>query len=191
MKRIWIVVVVLGLAASLGAQSLADLAKREKARREGLARHAVVVKNQDLLLVKKVPAVETRPEGGAGVDTTSATNAENPYVAGLTPSVSGSGTEAEPGRTGNPADSIAEGGGTLEEQLKVLDARVEELTTEMNSLRQQFESQNAMVPGSVIQQRMDETNERLNQARARQAEVRAKLGNRAPVPKKEPGGPDR
>ncbi len=190
MKRIWIVIAVMGLTASLGAQSLADLAKREKARRASLPRHAVVIKNQDLLLVKKVPAVEvTRPEGWASEETQAA--AENPYEAGVTPPGAESESGVEPGSAQNPPVSLAEGGGTLEEQLKVLDARVEELTTEMNSLKQQYEAQNAMVPGSVIQQRMDETNQRLSQALARQAEVRAKLGNRAPAPKKEPGGPDR
>ncbi|HSQ79322.1 MAG TPA: hypothetical protein VLN41_01900 [Candidatus Bathyarchaeia archaeon] len=191
MKRILIVLMVLGLAASLGAQSLADLAKREKARRESLGRHAVVIRNGDLLLVKKTPAVEvTRPEGWTGEGDQAAEGGANPYEAAGLPEAGPEAT-AEPGQARAGAEAIPEGGGTLEEQLKVLDARVEELTDEMNSLRQQYEAQNSMVPGYVIQQRMDETNARLTQALARQAEVRAKLGNRAPAPKKDPANPDR
>lgn len=188
MKRIWIVVAVLGLTASLGAQSLADLAKREKARREGLARHAVVIKNQDLLLIKKVPAVEvTRPEGEGWP-------AEEAQAPDQAVAAEGQGNEAaqEPAPAGgNAASGIPEGIGQLQDQLKAADALVEELTNEMNSLRQQFESQNAMVPGYIIQERMDETSQRLSQALTRQAKIREKLGNRAPAPKKEPGAPDR
>ena len=55
MKKALIFLAVLGLTASLGAQSVVELAKREKERREGLkGRHAVVVNNQDLLRVKKL-----------------------------------------------------------------------------------------------------------------------------------------
>ena len=58
MKRALIFLAVIGFAASLGAQSLVELAKREKERRESFrGRHAVFVKNLDLLQVKKVAAV--------------------------------------------------------------------------------------------------------------------------------------
>ncbi len=64
MKRAALFVVVFGLAASLGAQSLADLAKQEKARRESLkGRHAVVVRNADLLKIQKAPAVQITDAG--------------------------------------------------------------------------------------------------------------------------------
>lgn len=170
MKRIFVVVGVLGLAASLSAQSLVELAKREKARRESLkGRHAAVVTSRELLLVKKAPAVEVSlppggfddalypesgPEAGAG-------------EAGQEPLPAGTG-EAVPGE-------VAEGGGSLEDQLRVVDEVVEGLTQEINALRQQFEAQNTMVPGSVIQQQMEETNQRLEQAKTRQAGIRAKM----------------
>jgi hypothetical protein len=174
MKRMLVVFAVLGLAVSLSAQSLADLARREKARREALAKHAVVIKSEDLRLVKKVLAVEvTRPEGKA---------AEPQPEVGLI---------APPPGSEEAAAAAAEAGGSIEEQLKVIDARVDDLTTEMSSLRQQFEAQNTMVPGYVIQQRMDETNQRLTQALQQQAEVRGRLGGRAPAIRKDSGGPDR
>ncbi len=66
MKRALMVLAVVGLAASLEAQSLVELAKREKERREGLrGRHAVVIRNRDLLLVRKAPAVEVTIVGAA------------------------------------------------------------------------------------------------------------------------------
>jgi hypothetical protein len=199
MKRMLVVLAVLGLAASLSAQSLVELAKRERARRAALARHAVVIKSEDLRLVKKAPAVEvTRPEGEADFaaeDLEAAPNAEAAepqHEVGLVASPPGSEeAAAAPGEAGSAAIDLPQVSGSLEEQLRVIDARVEELTTEMNSLRQQYESQNAMVPGYVIEQRMDETNQRLTQALQRQAEVRARLGGRAPAIRRESGGPGR
>jgi hypothetical protein len=183
-KTIVIVAAVLGLAASLEAQSLGQMARQEKARRAGLGRHAAVVKNEDLRLVKKAPAVEvSRPEGWV---------AEAPALPGQTAGPVGGAAEAPaaPPDGANRADVISEAGGPLD-QLKAADALVEELTTEMNSLRQQFASQNAMVPGYVIQQQIDETYQRLVQAQEQQAQMRQKLGSRAPAPKKDPGDPAR
>jgi hypothetical protein len=198
MKRALIFLAVMGLAASLGAQSLVELAKREKARRDSFGgRHAVVVKNRDLLLVKKVAAVEvTIPEGGAGEnprpEDQSATAAGVAGEVGLVTPPAGSEAGSEPPPTGkNISEDITEGGGPLEDQLKTVDALVEELTTELNSLRQQYEAQNNMVPGSVIQQQIEETYQRFTRAQARQTAIRAKMGNKAPAVKKDPGSADR
>ncbi len=187
MKRIFVVIAVLGLAASLSAQSLVELAKREKARREGLkGRHAAVVTNRDLLLVKKVPAVEVGlPPGGfddtlyleSGPEAAAAEAGQEPPAAGTGPAGG-----AVPGE-------VAEGGGSLEDQLRVVDEVVEGLTQEMNALRQQFEAQNTMVPGSVIQQQMEETNQRLEQAKTRQAGIRAKM-ERQGIPVKKAAEPE-
>lgn len=194
MKRLLIFLGVIGLTASLGAQSLTDLAKREKERRESFrGHHAVIIKNQELLQVKKVPAVEVRlPEGEAGQasqpEGQSSVATDNSGEAGLVTLPPGS----EPAPTGeNVAADIPDGGEPLEDQLKEVDALVEELTIEMNSLRQQFEAQNTMVPGSVIQQQIEEAFQRLTQAQARQAKIREKMGPKAPPIKKEPGSAER
>ena len=84
----------------------------------------------------------------------------------------------------------AEGRGTLEAQLKAANELVDLLTTKMAALRQQFESQDAMVPGYVIQQQLDETSQRLVKAQAQQARIEAQMAKGAPA-KKAPGGPDR
>jgi hypothetical protein len=198
MKRLLIFLGVIGLTASLGAQSLVDLAKREKERRESFrGHHAVVVKNRDLLQVKKVPAVEvTIPEGEAGEDVRAGGQGiVAPDIAGE-PGLTN--PQDEPGAASAPApnpenltEDIIEGGGPLEDQLKVVDALVEELTTEMNSLRQQYEAQNTMVPGSVIQQQIDETYQRLVKAQTRQDKLLEKLGKKGVVIKRDAGPVDR
>jgi hypothetical protein len=207
MKRFVLLITVMALTASLGAQSLADLAKKEKARRASLAgRHAAVVKNIDLLRVQKVPAVQvTVPEeirgetvSGEGQDVEPETVSEGTEPASL-PSGSGapSGRRIVPSVapngpliTGDVNRDQAEGRGPLEAQLKAAVELVDLLTTKMAALRQQFESQDAMVPGYVIQQQLDETNQRLVKAQAQQARIEAQMAKGAPA-KKAPGGPER
>jgi hypothetical protein len=202
MKRLLIIIAVIGLAASLSAQSLAELAKKEKARREGLKdRHAVVIRNADLFRVQKTPAVTVTNPGEAageagvveGQDVEPATVSEDedpgtqPSGSGapsrrIVPSVAPNG----PLITGEANRDQADVGGTLEAQLKAARDLVDLLTTKMNALRQQFETQDAMVPGYVIQQQMDETNQRLLKAQAQQARIEAQVAKAGPA-KKAPG----
>jgi len=203
MKRFIVIIAVLGLAASLGAQSLVELAKKEKARRESLkGRHAVVIRNIDLLRVDKVPAVEVVvPEPVFGEEVLGESGGAEPGSApgdgGISSLPSGSG--APSGRRIVPSVG-AEGplitgevnrdqegpGGTLDAQLQAAKDLVDLLTTKMNALRQQFEFQDAMVPGYVIQSQLDETNQRLVKAQAQQARIEAQIAKKAPV-RKAPG----
>ena len=189
MKRILVILAILGLAAALEAQSLAELAKREKERRETFrGRHAVVVKNKDLLLVKKAPAVEVNNPSVAGDEE----QVSEPVDQTMDDNAGGTGLRPRPaaGTEGDPS-AEAEGGGPLEDQLKVVDVVVENLTNEMNALRQQFEAQDNMVPGYVIQQQMDELNQRLVKAQARQAAIREKMEKQGIPIRKSPESPDR
>jgi hypothetical protein len=202
MKRLLIIIAVIGLAASLSAQSLAELAKKEKARREGLKdRHAVVIRNADLFRVQKTPAVTVTNPGEAagdaggveGQDVEPATVSEEDNPASQP---SGSGAPSRrivpavapngPLITGEANRDQAGVGGTIEAQLKAAQELVDLLTTKMNALRQQFENQDAMVPGYVIQQQMDETNQRLLRAQAQQARIEAQIAKAGPA-KKAPG----
>jgi hypothetical protein len=205
MKRVFTLIAVLGLSASLGAQSLVELAKKEKARRESLKTHAAVIKQADLLRVEKAPAVEVVPPEpdiaeeilgeGAGV--------EPDAIAGEAGSASLPSGSGAPGRRIVPAvgpegplitgeaNRDQEGpGGTLEAQLTAAKDLVDLLTTKMNALRQQFEYQDAMVPGYVIQQQLDETNQRLVKAQAQQARIEAQIEKRTSG-KKSPAGEER
>ncbi len=198
MKKALIFLAVIGLAASLGAQSLVELAKREKERRESFrGRHAIVVKNRDLLQVKKVAAVEvTNPYAVPGDDLQGADQgaAATDVSDDAGPAAPPSGSEAASRPAlmeDNATDDPTEGGGPLEDQLKAVDELVDQLTTEMNALLQQYEAQNAMVPGSVIQEQMEETNQRLVRAQTRQSKIRAKMEKKGLALKKDLGSVDR
>ncbi len=198
MKKALIFLAVIGLAGSLGAQSLVELAKREKERRESFrGRHAVVVKNSDLLLVKRVAAVEvSNPGAVAGGDRQAADQGTGgtDVTGDSGPVTPPSGSKAASGSVlmeDNAEDDPAEGGGPLEEQLKAADEVVEKLTTEMNALLRQYEAQNTMVPGSIIQEQIEETNQRLVRAQTRQSKLRAKMEKKGIAPKKDPGSVDR
>jgi hypothetical protein len=204
MKKLLVVIAVIGLSASLGAQSLTELAKKEKARREGLKdRRAVVIRNADLLRVRKAPAVEVVLPAAESEEALAAegVNAEPETVSeGTEPVALPSGSGAPSGRrivptvapngpviTGDVNRDQTEGGGTLELQLQAAKERVDLLTTKMAALRQQFEAQDAMVPGYVIQQQLDETNQRLLKAQALQARIEAQIA-KSGARKKAPGG---
>jgi len=208
MKRILLILAVIGLVASLGAQSVTELAKREKARRESFkGRHAAVIKNADLLRVRKVPGVEVSdPDAAVGEAALDETQGVEPTTVSsdTEPSVSPSGSGAPSGRRIVPrvaADgpSImgdaatpdqAASGKTLEAQLNAANELVDLLTTKMNALRQQYEYQDAMVPGYVIQQQIDETNQRLVKAQAQEARIKAEMEKRG-YGKKGPESVDR
>jgi hypothetical protein len=204
MKRLLVFLAVIGFAASLGAQSLVELAKREKERREGLkGRQAVVVKNNDLMKVKKVPGVEVAPPVEDAADAAAAGEeaGEPETIAGEEgSSVPPSGSGAPSGRRMTPrmsapgptimgenAEDQTGSGGPIEAQLKSAVELVDLLTTKMNALRQQYEAQDAMVPGYVIQKQMDETNQRLVKAQAQEARIRSEmekkgLAKKSPAP---------
>jgi hypothetical protein len=190
MKKALIFLAVLGLTASLGAQSVIDLAKREKERRESLkGRHAVVVKNADLLRVKKLPAVEVAyPDAAVGESGTGEAQGVEPATisSDADQAVSPSGSEAPPFRLVDRSAS----GETLEAQLKTATDLVDLLTTKMNALRQQYEFQDTMVPGSVIQGQIADTGQRLVKAQAQQARIQAEL-QKSGAGKKNPGSTDR
>lgn len=206
MKRILTVLAVIGLAASLGAQSVVELAKREKVRRESLkGRSPAIVRNHDLLQVKKVQgvvvanpdALSGEPDEVIGEDVAAEqASAEQPVPPSgsgapsgrrITPRVAASG----PTLMGdNAAADKSTSGATLEAQLKAADELVDLLTTKMNALRQQYESQDAMVPGYVIQEQIAETNQRLVKAQAQQARIQAEMNKRG-LGKRDPGAVDR
>lgn len=206
MKRLLIFIAVIVLAASLGAQSLAELAKREKARREGFkGRPVVLVKNADLLRVQKVPGVEVaKPEEPAAeAQDVAPETVSSEAESAATPSGSGapSGRRINP-RVSNPGPDLmgenaagvqtaSRGAAALEAQLKAAQELVDLLATKMSALRQQYEYQDTMVPGYVIQQQMDETNQRLVKAQAQEARIRAEMQQKGLAAKKDAGSVDR
>jgi hypothetical protein len=194
MKRSFLIVVVIGLAASVGAQSLTELAKKEKARREALkGKSAAVVTNADILKVKNTRAVEVVPpeavgsevlegeETGTGLETggQEAETADLNSESGAPPGRRNVPRTAPDGPLITDGGDQAEGRGTPETQLKAAKELVDLLTTKMSALRQQFEYQDAMVPGYVTQQQLDETYQRLLKAQAQQAQIEAQIAKSA------------
>jgi hypothetical protein len=84
----------------------------------------------------------------------------------------------------------ASSGETLEVQLKAAADLVDLLTLKLSALRQQFEFQDAMVPGTVIQEQIVDTNQRLVKAQAQQVRIQAEIDKRD-LGKKDPGAADR
>ena len=207
MKRLFLIVAVLALACALSAQSLAELSKREKARRESLkGERAAVITNVDLLRVKKTTAVEVVPpeaEGDIVLEGEEPPVSEAPGLSEGQAVIEPSGSGAPAGRrivprvgtdgpviTADANRDLIEPGGTLEAQLAAAKEMVDLLTTKMNALRQQFEYQDAMVPGYVIQKQLDDTNQRLLKAQAQMARIEGLVGKKAPG-RKTPGQTER
>jgi hypothetical protein len=170
MKRIFTFVFMIGFATALGAQSLADLAKLEKERREGFkGRHAVVIKNGDLLRVKKRPAVEVAveseviPELGEGeiLDTESASETGLPAPAASIPPAE----EAIPEQIVPPVKA-PDVGPALRDELLAAEELADLLGTKIARLRQDYSSQENMVPNYVIEQQLAETRQRLQNAQS-------------------------
>ena len=187
MKKILVFVAVIGLSATLGAQSLVELAKKEKARREALkGRPAVVVQNRDLRTVQKSPAVEVLDAGDAeatGAEPAAAADPAIPEGAQIVPRMEAAGPALTPeSGAARPGSSTK----VLEAQLRAAEERVDLLATKMAALRQQYEAQNAMVPGTVIQQQIVETNESLTRAQAQLDRIRDEMKNKKAGGRKRP-----
>lgn len=190
MKKLLVFVAVIGLSATLGAQSLVELAKKEKARREALkGRTVVTVQNRDVQAVQKSQAVEVldagepAPSEARPVEPAAVTGTTIPEGTQIVPRVDASGPaltgDASIGRPGLSAK-------VLDAQLRAAQEQVEQLTTRMAALRRQFEAQDAMTPGYVIQQQIVETNESLLKAQAQLDRVRGEINKQKAAGRKRP-----
>jgi hypothetical protein len=185
MKRVAAVSLVVILAGSLHGQSLVELSRREKARREGLkGRQAKVVTNADLAALQKLPAVTVAAETA---DNPAMSNSPNGTPMDLprqdmTPTVAPNGP---PMYTPEAAASFPVAG-NLESRLKAAHEQVDSLTTQMNLLLQQANSLNTMTPRDVIQQQIDETYQKLLKAQDDEAKLKSELeaSKAGPAPKR-------
>ncbi|MGD1009302.1 MAG: hypothetical protein ABR951_04030 [Candidatus Aminicenantales bacterium] len=176
MKRILAASVILAAVGSLYGQSVADLSRQEKARRESLKdRRAKVVTNVDLAALRKLPALITpseqtaaeNPEMSGGPVSNSPASARNDMV----PSVAPNG----PALSYPGSSSSVGGAGNLEAQLKAANEQVDLLTDKMNQLLQESNNLNTMTPRDVIMQQIDDTSQKLAQAQDDAAKLKAQL----------------
>lgn len=178
------------LAGFLQAQSLADLAKKEKERRAALKGRATTITSADIAKVKKRPAVETvaveqasgeeqaaqtgeagaaaPPEGAAavqaGAETAAAvTGAEE---AAVEPPAAEKPAEAAP-PAAEPAMSDKDVQARALELTKAVEdkqERVDLLTLKMNSLYQEFYSLDNLKSREMLQAQISDTYDKLLQA---------------------------
>lgn len=200
MKKLTIAALCFFLAASLYGQSLAELAKKEKERREALkTTQAKVVTNEDLLNVRKKPAVTVGAEealetGEAGTaDQTGAAGAagagSDRLAQTVQPSRSMPVTVAPSGpllmKEGATVDQMS-GKSTedLQAKLKEVRERIDLLTTKINSLWHDFYNNTDMTFQQMAQQQINEAYEKLTKAQEEEAKLKELIGPESPVVKK-------
>jgi len=166
----------MAVLGALYGQSVTDLARQEKARRESLkSRCAKLVTNADLAALRKLPAMIAPSEQTAD---------ENPAMSGgpvsnptapqgevMVPTVAPDGPALSySGRSGSLRDV-----GNIEAQLRAANEQVDLLTDKMNQLLQAANNLNTMTPRDVIMQQIDDTNQKLAQAQDDAAKLKAQL----------------
>jgi len=181
-KKRWLAVFFLPLllVSFLQAQSLADLAKKEKARRAALkGQGGPVITTADIAKVKKRPAVEMgsreEAEGEAveeGENAAAGAEAVTPPGAGAAvteaPKPAAQAPPAEPGAL-SEKDFLAR----QAELMKAVEDKqdmVDLLTLKLNALYQEFQNLDTMKSRELIQGQISETYDKLLKA-----EVEAKL----------------
>lgn len=164
-----VVALVLFCAPLLSAQSLSELSKKEKERREALkGRHSVVITNADLAKSKKK----------AGLETPAATSASEPAAETPVP-------DEPPAAAGPPeGDSVpaaapAEAARPTKAELLAKYAKAKEyadlLELKMGSLWQEFYGLVDTKPKDAVQQEIALTFDKLEKARADEAAAKKEL----------------
>jgi hypothetical protein len=160
------------LTSVLSSQSLVELAKKEKERREKLkGQKKIVVTNSDLRNIKRGPALTTsRQPGATDASTRTGASSDLSSLDKADPSGARSGT---PGTTGTdraqPEQNTAD---ELEQKWKNAREQVGLLTTRMNGLWQEFYSMDDMSSRETIQRQISETSLRLQKAKEDEARAR-------------------
>lgn len=175
-------VLLFGLSQGLWSQSLVELARKEKERRESLkGQVGAVVTNEDLAKVTKTPAIETSgvaviPETILESETASEEGAAVqgpiyriiPRVAPPGPALVGEGASGDQtSSSGDPA-----------EQLRRAEEMVELLTLKMNALWQKFYNMDDMTTQDLVQQEISDTYEKLVKAQEDAGRLRERIGGR-------------
>jgi hypothetical protein len=184
-KRLAVIVLPLLLVSFIQAQSLADLAKKEKERRAALKGRAITVTTADIAKVKKRPAVETvGQEQGTGEEQAAQAGEAGAQVLaeGALPveaGTAGAGAEAALAPAEKPAERPAMSDKDVQARTAdltktVLDKqeRVDLLTLKMNTLYQEFYSLDNLKSREMLQAQISDTYDKLLQAEsdARKAE---------------------
>lgn len=180
MKKITAWTVFFILAACLEAQSVAELARSEKARREGFARRPIVViTNADLDGLRKTaamgtpipvpepqPSVETTDEAGIPAESEPVSAPSQPIR--IQPRILRNGPALVDAKGAPITSSTAR---NLEAGLRAVREKIDLLETKLTALQQRFYLNNDMTPQDLIQKEIDETFQKLEAARAEELKL--------------------
>lgn len=161
-------------AGSLWPQSLAEVAKKEKERRESLKdKKVTVVTNEDLARIKRRVALETTSPAtlsAEGATTRSSQEPEAPRSASqvMPVTIDQQSPLIFPQTSGGDQKS-------LEERYQKAKEYVELLTLKLNALWQEFYSLDDMTPRDTIQQAIAETFLKLQKAQEEEDKAREEL----------------
>lgn len=201
MRKIFAAALILGFAVSLQAQSLVELSRREKARRESFKGCLpAVVTNNELAALRKAPAVsspapDTAPQEAiptvAGGPTGSGWAAASPATPSrsrrIVPRVlpSGPSLVGEDGSPRGPSTAA-----DLESRLRAVREEADLLTTKMNGLRQRFYRNDDMTPRDIIEREIAETYARIDKARETESALLEEFEKRKAAKDERPQGRD-
>lgn len=163
------------LSSLLCSQSLVDLSKKEKERREKLkGKKKVVITNADLANLKKRPALTTsRPVFAPGESGTQASPADQSSLDTAEPSKAKvSQAKASETKGVDRSEPQKDTPQELEAKWKKARDQVNLLTTKMNGLWQEFYSMDDMSSRENIQREISETSLRLQKAKEDEARAR-------------------
>jgi hypothetical protein len=182
------------LASFVQSQSLVELAKKEKERREALKGKATVVTSADIAKVKKRPAVETVQEQAAGEGEAQAGEAQAgegaagaqqegaPPVEGQQAVEAGAGQEQAAAEETPPADAAALNAQEMQKKQKELAdlaqdkiEMVELLNLKLNALYQEFQGLDNVKTREMIQLQISDTYDKLLKAEAESAKAKKDL----------------
>ena len=190
------------LVSFLQSQSLADLAKKEKARREAMkGKGAAVITTADLAKVKKRPAVESANQEQAAAEGTEAAQAgavEGQAQEGATPPVAaGQAAEAgaqavKPAEETPPAQDPATAAQDVQKKQNELAEisqqkaeMVDLLSTKMNALYQEFYGLDNLKSREMVQLQISDTYDKLLKAETESSKAKKDLEDFMAQKKKE------
>lgn len=181
------------LVSFLSAQSVTDLAKKEKERRAAVKnKPATIVTNADLEKVKKKPAVQVAEQEKTGAEGQAAEEAGQPGTQPATTQAAETKAPQQP----PPVDRAAMAEKDFKARLNDLATKLQQaqemidlLTLKMNSLWQEFYNLSDVKSREYTQFQISETYDKLTKAEAEAARAKKELDDFLATAKRE-GVPD-
>jgi hypothetical protein len=160
------------LTSVLSSQSLVELAKKEKERREKLkGQKKTVVTNADLTNITRGPALTTSRQADT-IEGSAVTGSSSELAAQDKAEPSGSKSRASDAKDTDRAEPQENTPAEAEKKWKSAREQVGLLTTRMNGLWQEFYSMDDMSSREKIQREISETSLRLQKAKEDEASAR-------------------